>query len=87
MLFSFFSGALLASTARDKSPEAIMTLVGTRSQWRARKFIDAARAYNTRSLINIIGYLRECDVRSKGIGSRQDQHALLKELTYKILHA
>ena len=87
MLFSFFSGALLASTARDKSPEAIMTLVGTRSQWRARKFIDAARTYNTRSLINIIGYLRECDVRSKGIGSRQDQHALLKELTYKILHA
>ena len=87
MLFSFFSGALLASTARDKSPEAIMALVGTRSQWRARKFIDAARAYNTRSLINIIGYLRECDVRSKGIGSRQDQHALLKELTYKILHA
>ncbi len=87
MLFSFFSGALLASTARDKSPDAIMAATGSRSQWRARKFIDAARTYNTRSLINIIGYLRDCDVRSKGIGSRQDQHALLKELIYKILHA
>ena len=87
MLFSFFSNVLLAATARDKSPEGIMAVVGTRSQWRARKFLDATRMYNTRSLVNIIGYLRECDTRSKGIGSRQDQYALLKELIYKILHA
>ena len=87
MLFSFFSNVLLAATARDKSPEGIMAVVGTRSQWRARKFIDAAQVYNTRSLINIIAFLRECDTRSKGIGSRQDSYALLKELVYKILHA
>ena len=87
MLFSFFSSVLLTATARDKSPEGIMAVVGTRSQWRARKFLDATRMYNTRSLVNIIGYLRECDTRSKGIGSRQDQYALLKELVYKILHA
>ena len=64
-----------------------MAVVGTRSQWRARKFLDATRMYNTRSLVNIIGYLRECDARSKGIGSRQNQYDLLKELIYKILHA
>ncbi len=87
MLFGFFSGVLLAATASDKSPEGIMAAVGTRNQWRARKFLDATRMYNTRSLVNIIGYLRECDTRSKGIGSRQDQYALLKELIYKILHA
>lgn len=87
MLFNFFSGVLLAATARDKSPQAVMNLVGTRSEWRARKFIDTTRMYNTRSLVNIIGYLRECDTRSKGIGSRQDAYALLKELIYKILHA
>ena len=87
MLFSFFSNVLLAATTRDKSPDSIMALVGTRNQWRARKFLDATRMYNTRSLVNIIGYLRECDTRSKGIGSRQDQYALLKELIYKILHA
>ena len=87
MLFSYFSNVLLAATARDKSPEGIMALVGTRSQWRARKFLDATRIYNTRSLVNIIAFLRECDTRSKGIGSRQDQYALLKELIYKILHA
>ena len=86
-LFSFFSGVLLASTARDKSPEGVMAAIGSRSSWRAKKLIDATRMYNTRSLVNIIGYLRECDTRSKGIGSRQDQYALLKELIYKILHA
>lgn len=87
ILFSFFSNVLLTSTASDKSPEGIMAIVGTRSQWRARKFIEAARVYNTLSLINIIGFLRECDTRSKGIGSRQDSYALLKEMVYKILHA
>ena len=87
MLFSFFSGVLIASTARDKTPEGVMALVGASSQWRARKFLEATRMYNTRSLVNIIGHLRECDTRSKGIGSRQDQYALLKELVYKILHA
>lgn len=87
MLFSFFSNVLLTATARDKSIDGIMAMVGTRSQWRARKFLDATRMYNTQSLVNIIGYLRECDTRSKGIGSRQDQFALLKELVYKILHA
>ena len=87
MLFSYFSNVLLAATAPDKSIEGIMSLVGTRSDWRARKLLEATRMYNTRSLVNIIGYLRECDTRSKGIGSRQDQYALLKELIYKILHA
>lgn len=87
ILFSFFSNVLLASTAHDKSPEAVMALTGTRSQWRARQFLDTTRMYNTRSLINIIGYLRQCDTRSKGIASRQDAYALLKELVYKILHA
>ena len=87
MLYSFFSGTLIASTARDKSPENVMALTGASSSWRVRKFVDATRMYNTRSLIYIIGALRECDTRSKGIGSRQDQYALLKELVYKILHA
>ena len=87
ILFSYFSNVLLAATARDKSLEGIMALVGTRSQWRARKYLEATRMYNTRSLVNIIGYLRECDTRSKGIGSRQDQFQLLKVLIYKILHA
>ena len=87
MLFSFFSNVLVTATSSDKSNEGIMAVLGTTSTWRVRKFQEAARMYDTRSLVNIIGFLRECDTRSKGIGSRQDQYALLKELVYKILHA
>ena len=36
---------------------------------------------------DIISYLRECDVKSKGQGSRQDPYDLFKELVYKILHS
>lgn len=87
MLFTFFASTLIASTSRDKSPEAVMSLAGASSTYRARKFLDATRMYNTRSLVNIISYLRECDTRIKGIGSRQNEYALLKELVYKVLHA
>lgn len=87
MLFTFFAGTLIASTSRVKSPEAVMSLAGASSTYRARKFLDATRMYNTRSLVNIISYLRECDTRIKGIGSRQNEYALLKELVYKVLHA
>ena len=87
MLFTFFASTLIASASRDKSPEAVMSLAGASSTYRARKFLDATRMYNTRSLVNIISYLRECDTRIKGIGSRQNEYALLKELVYKVLHA
>ncbi len=86
LLYSFFSSVLLAATAADKSQGGIAAALGT-SPWRAGKFCDATRQYSTRGLVNIIGYLRECDTSSKGIGSRQDQYALLKELVYKILHS
>lgn len=87
MLFSFFSGVLLVRASKDQSQAALMAAVGTKSAWRLGKFKEATRYYSTQSCVNIIGFLRECDVRSKGMGSRQDQYALLRELIYKILHS
>lgn len=87
MLFTFFSSILIVRAAKDKSPSALMEATGTKSQWRVRKFEEAARNYSTNACVYIISYLRECDVKSKGMGSRQEQYALLRELIYKILHA
>lgn len=87
MLYSFFSSVLIVRAAKDKSPAALMEATGTKSQWRLNKFTEAARNYSTQACVNIIGYLRECDVKSKGVGSTQDSYALLHELVYKILHA
>lgn len=87
MLFGFFSGVLLVRASKDQSQAALLAAAGTKSVWRLGKFKEAARYYSTQACVNIIGYLRECDVRSKGMGSRQDQYVLLKELIYKILHS
>ena len=87
MLFGFFSSVLLVRASKDQSQQALLAAAGTKSVFRLGKFKDAARYYSTQACVNIIGYLRECDVRSKGMGSRQDSYALLRELVYKILHS
>lgn len=87
MLFNFFAGVLLVRTSKDQSQAALLAAAGTKSVWRLGKFKEAGRYYSTQACVNIIGYLRECDVRSKGMGSRQDAYDLLKELIYKILHS
>lgn len=87
ILFSFFSNLLLTRTSKDKSENGIMAQLETKSSYRARIFIEASRLYSTASCVNIIGYLREFDTKSKGIGSRQNEYQLLRELIYKILHS
>ena len=87
MLFSFFTNVLIVRSSKDKSIAGLMAATGNKSEYRIKKFQDAASNYSTRACVNIISYLRECDVKSKGIGSRQDKFALLRELIYKILHS
>ena len=87
LLFSFFSNLLLARTAKDKTEQGIMDAIGTKSPYRAKMFIEAMKYYSTAGCVNIIGYLREFDTKSKGINSRQNEYQLLRELIYKILHS
>lgn len=87
MLFSYFSKILLYRTTNDKSPDGLMAALGTKSPWRVKKIGEASKYYTTAACVNIISWIRECDVKSKGMGSRQDANALLRELIYKILHA
>ncbi len=87
MLYGFFSNVLLVRTSKDKTDQGLMAQCGTRSIFRLKKFKQAANLYSTRACVNIISYLRECDVKSKGQGSRQDAYDLLFELIYKILHS
>lgn len=86
MLFGFFSKLLLANTSTDRSPAALAKVTGTAPSmmW---TYEQALRNYNTRACVNILHYIRECDVKCKGMGSRQDSYDLLRELVYKILHA
>lgn len=87
LLFSFFANVLIIRATKDKSQASLMQATGVKSAWQLDKYMVAARNYSTQACVNIISYLRECDVKSKGMGSNADSYALLRELIYKILHS
>ncbi len=86
-MFNFFTNILLIQTAKDKSDTGLMEQVNIRTPFRLRKLKEAAQAFSKRAAVNIITYIRDCDLKSKGQGSRQDPYELFKELIYKILHS
>jgi DNA polymerase-3 subunit delta len=50
-------------------------------------YIGAMKNYPLPKLINIVSYLRETDLKLKGVGATDPDDAdLSKELIYKILH-
>jgi DNA polymerase-3 subunit delta len=88
-LFSYFLKLLKYHALPDKSYEAACAAFGIGNfPLIVRKYIDAARRYNKNKLIGIIGFIREYDMKSKGLESTSavSQGDLLKELVYKILH-
>lgn len=84
-LFNHFSNLLIYHYTRDKSQSGYMEALSLKSPWALRNYEAAARSYNVRQTIEIISALRECDCRSKGIGSRQNEYDLLKDLIFRIL--
>jgi len=50
-------------------------------------YVTAARNYPMRKVSQIIGFLREADLKSKGVGAHgMPQSDILKELLFKIMH-
>ncbi len=86
-LFNQFSNLLIYHYTRDKSQSGYMDALGMRNAWGLRVYEVAARNYNVRQTIEIISAIREFDTRSKGIGSRQNEYDLLKDLVYRIITA
>jgi len=86
MLFSFFSKVLLIHSLPDKSEASILSKAKL-SNFTKQDYIDAYRNYNAQKVQEIIGWLRECNVRALGIDNYStDQGELLRELVFKILH-
>ncbi len=86
MLFSFFSKVLLIHSLPDKSESSIMSKAKLTS-FNKQDYFDAYRNYSDKKVMDIISWLRECNVRALGIDNYSvDQGELLKELVFKILH-
>jgi DNA polymerase III subunit delta len=70
---------------KDKSPQNLARELGINPYF-VKDYEQAARSYNLGKTMQIISYLREYDVKSKGVESNTGHGELMKELVFKILH-
>ncbi|MDB5131344.1 MAG: polymerase subunit delta [Mucilaginibacter sp.] len=84
-LNTFFSKVLAYHYTQDKSQQNLARQLGVNPYF-VKDYEQAARSYNYGKTMQIISYLREYDVKSKGVDSNTGHGGLMKELVFKILH-
>jgi DNA polymerase-3 subunit delta len=84
-LNNYFSKVLRYHYAADKSPNALSRDLGV-SPFFVKDYEMAARTFNYGKTMQVIGLLREYDMKSKGVDSNAGNGELMKELMFKILH-
>ena len=87
LLFNFYSNLMLSYYSPEKTEQGIAAQLGLRSPWQAKDYMLAMRRYTGVKVMQIIGAIRMCDAKSKGIGNASiSDGELLKELIFMILH-
>lgn len=87
VLFNFFANLMLAYYAPEKTDQGIAAQLGLRSPWQSKDYMIAMQKYSGVKVMQIIGAIRECDAKSKGIGNPSTPDGeLLRSLVYIILH-
>jgi DNA polymerase-3 subunit delta len=85
LLNSYFTQLLLFHGLQDKSKSSVAKALGLNPYFVDEYFL-AGRNYPMRKVAQVIAFLRDADVKSKGVGANQTQKDILKELLFKILH-
>ena len=85
-LFFYFNKVLTYHFLKDKSRNQVASALQINPYF-VEEYKIAARSYPPKKAVQIISFLREYDMKSKGVGTvSATQEDLLKELIYKILH-
>jgi DNA polymerase-3 subunit delta len=85
-LYSYFIKVFKYHFLPDKSKSAVASALKINPYFTA-EYEAAARKYPPAKLVKIIEWLREYDLKSKGVGSYSASHGdLLRELVFKIIH-
>ncbi|HEY0896430.1 MAG TPA: DNA polymerase III subunit delta [Sphingobacteriaceae bacterium] len=86
-LNTYFTKILRYHYSRDRSQAGLAKELGV-NPFFVKDYEAAARNYDRWKTARIIGYLREFDLRTKGVGStgNTSDGELLKELLFKIIH-
>ncbi len=85
LLNSFFTQLLLFHSLDDRSKNSVAKMLGVNPFFVDEYFL-AARNYPMRKVAQVIAFLRDADIKSKGVGTHQNHEDILKELLFKILH-
>lgn len=88
VLYSYFTRLFRYHFLPNKSESEVMKQLRIPFPNIARKTIEEAKRYTPTKIFEIIGILREFDMKSKGLESSGEvtQSDLYKEMIYKILH-
>jgi DNA polymerase-3 subunit delta len=86
-LNSYFTKILKYHHTGDKSPQTLASALGI-APFFVREYEQAARNYSKEKVFRIISYLRDYDLKIKGVdaSANTEQGELMKELMFKIIH-
>jgi DNA polymerase-3 subunit delta len=85
-LFSFFSKLLIASQASDKSEKGLASELKV-SPYAVRDYSMALRQYPLPRIIDNIAYIKEADLKSKGVNTGSGGDAqVIRELVWRLMH-
>ena len=86
-LYSYFIKVMIYQQLTDKSSHSVASALGINPYF-IGDYKTAARNYSLPKMAAIIGYLKEADLKSKGMGNTGTitDGELIKELVFKILH-
>jgi len=86
VLYNFFSNILKLHYTKDKSKNNVASVLKVHPFF-VQDYHTAARNYSIKKSVKIIEYLRDYDLKSKGVNNSSTSNGeLLKELLFKILH-
>ena len=85
LLNTFFTQLLIIHGLPDKSKQSISKTLGVNIYF-VPEYTTALKNYPMRKVSQVISYLRDTDVKSKGVEANISNDDLLKELIFKIIH-
>ena len=85
LLNNFFTKLLLFHGLQNKSKDSVSKTLGV-GYYFIDDYYKASKNYSMRQVAQIVTYLRDADLKSKGVGANLNQESILKELVFKILH-
>ena len=86
LLYGYFVKVVLIHQCKDKSERGVADLLKV-NPFFVKDYLAAAKNFNLSQSLNIVKFLFEADLRSKGVNSgSMNEEQILKELVFKILH-